>query len=1207
VKVILYSFILLFALPSCAFFQEKEKIFELVDSKESGISFINQVTETDSTNVLDFMNFYTGGGIAVGDVNNDGLPDLFFSGNMVSSRLYLNRSLNGNLVFEDVTETAGVTTTQWMTGVTMVDINQDGLLDIYACSSGGKNGKQRENKLFINQGLTDGIPTFKESAAEYGLNDTTYTTQAAFFDYDKDGDLDVFLIVNVAEEFFGNKVNLPQIKERKFDSLKSDRLYKNTTVEQQNGHLVGQKLFVEISEEAGILDFGHSLGLSISDLNNDGWPDIYIANDFLPNDVMYINNQDGTFTNKASQYVKHTSYAGMGVDIADFNNDLLPDIAVVDMTPEDNVRLKAMLNKPNYYRFMRDLRSGYDPQFSRNTLQLNNGIQANGNVSFSEIGQLSGIHHTDWSWSVLLADYDNDGWKDMYITNGFYRDMQDLDFVRYGEMSISSNDLEENRRKYLKLIHQLPPVKVNNYLYRNTGELTFENMTEHWGAAYPSCSSGAVYADLDNDGDLDLVVNNLNQAPFLFKNTLSSRKEKPNFLKVNFAGPPANRSGIGAKVELTTAGISQMFENYLTRGFISSVDASIHAGLGQHTKVDELKVTWPDGKIQILQDVKANTVLTLDHQKAQGPDTSPITPEKLMFTQAVGEQSILYRHRENSTYVDFNSQRLIPFKLSQNGPGLAVGDIDGNGTDDVYVGGSFSQPGTFFRQNPDGTFQPHPLSEKEQHKDMGALLFDADGDGDLDLYVVSGSVELEADDPFYQDRLYTNDGKGNFVRSQEALPLFNISGSCVVAADFDRDGDLDLFVGGRSIPGKYPLAASSKILLNVSKGKDAPRFLDATDKLLPALTNIGMVTSALWTDYNNDGWVDLLIVGEGMPITIFENQNGIFKETSSLVTNNAHGFWNSIVSADFDGDGDIDYVIGNMGLNSVLKASPNEPVRIFADDFNNDRSLDPIMTYYLQGKHVLFHSRDEFVEQMNVMRGVFTTYAKYAAATVEDIFSPEQLKQAYVVKYESFQTSYLQNDGQGGFTLKPLPIQAQLAPTKGMLAEDFDHDGVPDLLLVGNSYAPSLAIGWYDASIGSILKGKGDGSFIPLSSRETGFFVDRDAKAVTEIISARNQQPMVLISQNLDSLKTYRYAEPVTTSMLPLQAHDAKAKITYQDGRSVVKEFHYGSGYLAQSSRCMKISEKVKAVTIYDYTGKARQVPLHNVAGMSPKSLSNQR
>lgn len=1186
-KLHTYFYFCLFLLFStCTSPQNKNVLFELVDAGQSGISFVNKITESDSMNVLEFMNIYTGGGLAVGDVNNDSLPDLYFSGNMVSSRLYINKSTKDKIRFEDVTAEAGVATDQWISGVTMADVNQDGLLDIYACATGSDDPRKRQNRLFINQGAENNIPHFKESAAEYGLNDTTYTTQASFFDYDRDGDLDVFLIVNYAENFYGNTVSLPLRRSRHYDPNRTSKLYKNTLIESKNGLLPASKKFVDVSLEAGITSTGYNLGVAVSDVNNDGWPDIYVTNDFVSNDLLYINNRNGTFSNKTTDYLKHTSYAGMGVDIADFNNDGRTDIAVVDMIPEDNLRLKAMMNKTNYNRFMLELSNGYSPQFSRNTLQLNNGLNTSGKLSFSEIAPLSGIHHTDWSWSVLFADYDNDGLKDVFITNGFLRDMQDLDFIRYVEKPADQNT-PRNNKGFLKLVHQLPSVKVPNYLYKNQGDLTFRNVTETWGTAQPSCSNGAVYADLDNDGDLDLVVSNVNEAPSVYNNLLASGKHAANYLKIHFAGPPGNKQGIGAKVEIKTGTKSQLYENYLSRGFQSSINAQIHAGLGAYPKADEITITWPDGKKQTLPNVKANTQFTADYTEATHPAAVDLQATENLLREANKTHNFFYKHQEDD-YVDFFHHRLIPFKMSQNGPSLAVADIDNNGTDDFYIGGSVNYPGNIVVQEGNETFKSKSIEQTSKYEDMGSLFFDADSDSDVDLYIVSGGVEMGTESEYYQDRLYVNDGRGNFTRHTQALPQFYISGSCVNAADYDKDGDLDLFVGGRSVPGQYPLPASSKILRNDSPGKDKPRFSDVTMQVLPSLQGIGMVTASLWTDYNNDGWVDLMLAGEGMPVMFYENKQGKFN-TKPILINHSRGYWNSIVTDDFDMDGDMDYVLGNMGLNSILKASEQEPARVYAKDFDINGSLDPILCYYVKGKNVPFHPRDEFVEQMNIMRALFTSYAKYASAGIHDIFSEQELKEAYTLTYENFTSSYLENKGKAEFALRPLPTEAQTAPIYGMMSGDFDGDGFSDLLAAGNSYAPHLAIGWYNASIGTMLKGNGDGNFSVLPTQESGFYIDKDAKAMAEIISSTGQ-PMVLVSSNADSTLLMEFTRP-QVSVVALQPLDAWAEIIYTNGKKSRKEFQYGTGYLSQSTRHFNASGPIKSVTIYDYKGNFRIVP----------------
>lgn len=1170
---VLVSLFLIF-FSSCH--KKEDTFFKMIEAEDSGILFSNTLTENDSINVLEFMNLYTGGGVATADVNNDGLPDLYFSGNMVSSRLYINKSTKDRIKFEDVTEDAGVQTDFWATGVNMVDINQDGLMDIYVCASGSKKSTDKRNKLFINQGITDGVPVFKELAAEYGLDDATYTTQAAFFDYDNDGDLDVFLVVNHAENFRANNLNVPIKSKKIFDPDRSPRLYKNLSVEKQSNEAeLPEKLFVDVSEEAGIKDIGYGLGIAISDVNNDGWADVYITCDFLTNDMMFVNNQDGTFSNKVADYFKYTSYAGMGVDIADINNDGRTDIGVVDMTPEENKRLKSMRMQPSYFRFSNEKKRGYYPQFSRNTLQLNNGDNLKGSISFSEIAQLSGIHHSDWSWSALFADFDNDGYKDFFVGNGFRRDMQDLDFIKY---SIHSKDDQE----LIKKIHGLPGVKVPNYVYQNNGDFGFLDKTKDWGLSQPSYSNGAIYADLDNDGDLDLVVNNIDEKAFVYKNTSSEKKDRNHFIKIDFEGPKYNRNGLGARLEIKTADDFQLYENNPGRGFQSSVNPNIIAGIGKNKEVREIKVVWPDGAQQVLLNIAADTAIVLNYKNAQPAGAKePAGPESPLFT----ENNTKIKHRDQELgYLDFNHQITIPFMLSQSGPGISVGDVNGDGSEDLFIGGSANYPGYIFEQDDKGKFSAIPLNSGEEFEDTGSIMFDADGDGDLDLYVVSGGVEQIYKEGAYTDRLYINDGKGNFTLADGAIPSLLSSGSSVVAADYDQDGDLDLFVGGRGIPGKYPLATSSILLLNESKGKDNPRFIDATTEVLPQMQDIGMVTAALWTDYNNDSWMDLMLVGDGMNIMFFENIEGRFSQ-EPIEVENSSGFWNSIVATDFDMDGDVDYVIGNLGQNSLLKASKEEPVNMYAKDIDANGTLDPVLFHYVMGVNVPFHTREEMIEQVFIWRGHYPTYENYAAVTFQDFVADDRLKDAYHLKYDNFNTSYLENKGNGKFVLKALPVEAQFAPVLGMQAADYDQDGKPDLLIAGNSYAANLHIGWMGASNGKFLKGKGDGSFEAVSHHSSGFYADGEMKSMVELITGDKLN--ILLSSNMDSLRLFESTRN-KFSIVPLALNDAYAEISFKDGTIEKREFYYGSGYLSQSSRHLKLSDEVREVKIVDFRGNAR-------------------
>ena len=831
-------------------------LLELLPSHVTGIDFTNQLYEDEDLNIITFEYFYNGAGVGIGDINNDGLQDIFFSGNMVSNRLYLNK---GDMRFEDITKKSGLRTLgKWATGVAMVDINLDGWLDIYVCYAGPfGNPQRRANELYINNGNN----TFTEKADAYGLGDTGHSVQAAFFDYDRDGDLDVYILTNTTDE---TGPNIIRPKRLKGEMINTDRLYRNN----------GDRTFSDVSVEAGITIEGYGLGVSICDLNSDGWPDIFVSNDYLSNDLLYINNKDGTFTDRADQYLKHTSYSAMGNDVSDFNNDGLVDIIEVDMLPPDNKRQKLMLGATNYDRYRSEIRYGYSPQFMRNTLQLNRGPDANGDPCFSEIGQLSGIHATDWSWSALFADMDNDGWKDLLVTNGYPRDITNRDFASYKAQEFVHEGYNESvKKKLLKAVESLEGAHIPHYIFRNNGDLTFSDQSVQWGFTQPFYSTGAAYADLDNDGDLDYVTNNTNTPASIYKNHATEMSDN-HFLRVSLEGSPTNRAGYGAKLFFFSGSDTlQYFEQSPYRGFQSSVDQQVHVGLGKLTRLDSLRIVWPDQRYQKLENVAVDRQITLKWNDAER-DTFPGVQSdrsryKAMFSPANDSRKIQYHHKETE-YADFKIEPLLPHKYSENGPGVAVGDINGDALEDFFVGGAYNQSGQFFIQQKDGRFLSKGFTkERKYEEDMGALLFDADNDKDNDLYIVSGGNEFESGSPYYQHRLYFNDGKGNFKLNNSALPEMTSSGSCVIAADLEKDGDLDLFVGGRLTPHAYPQPGQSYILEN-----NSGVFTDATDKIAPGLKNIGMVTAGLWTDVNNDDQVDLIIVGEWMPITLYLNNGG---------------------------------------------------------------------------------------------------------------------------------------------------------------------------------------------------------------------------------------------------------------------------------------------------------------------------------------------
>ncbi|WP_247235240.1 VCBS repeat-containing protein [Telluribacter sp. SYSU D00476] len=1173
---------LLFA--SC---KNNDTLFTSLSPDDTGIRFANRITENDTMNILAFEYVYNGGGVALGDFNNDSLTDVYFTGNTTSNKLYLNK---GDFKFEDITDKAGVSADKrWSSGVALIDINNDGLLDIYVCATAKKGAQERANMLYVNQGAgTDGVPVFKDMAREYGVADTSHTTTAAFFDYDNDGDADLFLVVNEMDD--RNFPNKYHEKIRDGSSKRTDRLYRNDWDE-----ALGHPVFTNVSKEAGILIEGYGLGVNITDINQDGWKDIYVTNDYLTNDLLYINNGNGTFTDQAAAYFKHTSHSAMGNDISDINNDGLVDVIALDMMPATNYRKKMMTPAGSYVTYQNNERFGYQHQYARNTLQLNQGIDpTSGHPVFSDISLLSGVAETDWSWAPMVTDFDNDGKRDMIVTNGFPRDITDLDFIAYrGEVSSLMSRME--------MLQYIPSVKLKNFAFHNKGNLQFEDVTDQWGIKEPSFSNGAAYADLDNDGDLDYIVNNINDSASVYRNNLVQQKpEESNYLRVKLNGSKTNPMGLGAWIEIQyQGGQKQVYDHTPYRGYLSTVEQVAHFGLGKVQQVDQLKIVWQGGKTQILKNVKANQVLTLDEKNATMDTNQSIaagTSPPALFNDITNTLNVGYKHEEMDV-IDFNVQKLLPHKLSQFGPALAVGDVNGDGLDDIFVGGSYQHKGRFMIQNTAGQFAVKDLLPgtdgiEKISEDMGVLLFDVENDGDLDLYIVSGSYEHQANSPALLDRLYLNDGKGNFQLANQALPQFMSSGSCVKAADFDRDGDLDLFVGGRLEPGAYPKPVSSYILRNDSS-KGQVKFTDVTSQVAQNLNGIGLICDALWTDYDNDGWVDLLLAGEWMPLTFLKNTNGKLQPATSGLES-YKGWWNSLTAGDFDNDGDIDYIAGNLGTNTLNRASDRQPISMYAKDFNNDGFFDAIPTVYYKAqddtyKEFTYNTRDELGKQIIQARQRFQEYAKFSQATINDILKPEELKDALVLRANWMKSSYLENQGNGTFKITELPIQAQVAPLYGMVAEDVDQDGNLDVVLTGNNYGSETVVGRYDAFYGLVLKGDGKGNFQPLLPQQSGFCVRGDAKGAVRLANAKGQL-MITASQNRDQLKFFTGSQPV--KRITLAPQETTALLRLKNGQTRREEIGYGSSFLSQSSHSLLLSKDVVSVEVIDQKGNKRKVDL---------------